>query len=151
VTKAEWDRHWLEAFNAGNRARPGLELSRARVIAFASTTAKYGARPEYPPKTEEAPRPSLLVRIAVSLARKRLVALARGLPALHVGGVMLKNVVLAVVYGVGASYLTLQLALQDSVISGAEWSAIAGAFVAAFWGKFSQPDRPVSTTPTEPK
>ena len=146
MTREKWDEEWLREFNAVYRH--GVELARARETAFAVTIRKYGERPKEPKEANE-PRLSLLTRIAVSLARRRIESAVRGLPPLQVGGVMVKNIVLAVVYGVGASYLVVQAALADSVVSGGEWSAILGAFIAAAWGKFSQPDRPVSPTPKE--
>jgi hypothetical protein len=146
MTRAEWDEAWLKEFNA--IYRHGVELARARETAFAVTIGKHGLRPEEQKEAKE-PRPSLLTRIAVSLARRRIESAVRGLPPLQVGGVMVKNIVLAVVYGVGASYLVVQAALADGVVSAGEWSAIFGAFFAAAWGKFSQPDRPVSAKPTE--
>jgi hypothetical protein len=57
---------------------------------------------------------------------------------------MVRGIVLALVYGIGASYASVQVALTDSVISGQEWSAIFGAFFVAAWGKWSHPDTVVS-------
>lgn len=88
--------------------------------------ASFGPRPPGPPK------PPMPARVGLWALKKKL----RGLAPVEVP-MLVKKLVVAAVYGIGATAATLQLALADSMMSGDEWAAVLSAFIAAFWGKFS--------------
>ena len=50
---------------------------------------------------------------------------------------LVKKIITALVFGVGAVSLVLDAALADGTISGGEWPALLSAFAVAAWGKFS--------------
>lgn len=78
-------------------------------------------------------KPPLWMRLALWYLGKKL---EKGMEPVEVS--MLKQkVIVALVFGVAAAAPVLNAAFGDNVLTGAEVTALVGAFVGAAWGKFS--------------
>ena len=126
MTQAHWDQLFKLHFKEQRKRHPSMNPGRAREIIWDSMVDAFGPRPAGPPK------PPVPVRAGLWALKKKL----RGIGPMEVP-MFVKKLIVAAVYGIGATAATLQLALSDSVMSGDEWAAVLSAFVAAFWGKFS--------------
>jgi hypothetical protein len=125
MTRAEWDARWLEHFNMLYHA--GYDREKARVKANAIMLNAHGPRPEDVKQTGKGP---WWLRIAVSLAAKKL----GGLAPLE-GNKMAQRIITSLVYGAGAALAAVQVGGVPSTVEG--WVGVAGAFVIAFWGKYT--------------
>ena len=125
MTRDHWDRLFRLHFSEQRKRHPTMDLIRAQAIIYDSMVAAFGPRPAAPPK------PPVPVRVGLWALSKKL----RGLAPVEVP-MFVKKLVVSVVYGIGATAATVQLALSDSVMSGDEWAAVLSAFIAAFWGTF---------------
>ena len=136
MTREQWDRLFRLHYSEQRKRHPTMDLERARSVIYDSMVASFGPRPAGPPK------PPLPARVGLWALTKKL----RGLAPVEVFmSPFVKKLVVSMIYAVGASAATVQLALADAVISGDEWAAIMSAFVAAFWGTFKS-----NTTVIEP-
>jgi|GEM_PF-2088140 len=126
ISKAEWEARFdaTRMHLINDRGFTPLEAwKRARQI----TTRRHGPCPK------EVKLP-LTVRVFLWWLKKKLGQMARE----EVGmGMIVKKLVVAALYGLGAAAPVLQLALADAVVTGNEWGGILSAFLVAFWGKFS--------------
>jgi len=126
MTRAHWDRLFWLHFTEQRKRHPTMDPGRAREIIYASIVQSFGPRP---PAVQ---KPPTSVRVGMWALKKKL----KGIGPLEVP-MFAKKLIVAAIYGIGACSATLQLALADSMMSGDEWAAVASAFIAAFWGKFS--------------
>lgn len=126
MTRDHWDRLFQLHFKEQRRANPTMDLEKLRAAVYDAMVKSFGPRPPAPAK------PPVSARVGLWALAKKL----RGLPPVEVP-MFAKKLIVAAIYGIGATAATLQLALADSVMSGDEWAAVLSAFVAAFWGKFS--------------
>ena len=126
MTKAEWDaRFYATRMHLINdRGFTPLEAwKRARQI----TARRYGARPEEF-------RLPLWFRVGLWWLKRTL---GHWSPEEVGMGIIVKKLLVAALFGLGAAAPVLQLALADMVVTGSEWGGILSAFAVAFWGKFS--------------
>ena len=128
MTHELWMRLWTLHWGAARRREPTADLDGLRRRVREAMTETFGPCPPEPPSP---PKPPIPVRMGLWALKKKL----GGLPSVEVP-MFVKKLIVSLVYGIGASGPVLQLALNDSTISGNEWGAILSAFVAAFWGAF---------------
>jgi len=126
MTREHWDRLFWLHFTEQRKRNPTMDPARARELIHDSMVASFGPRPD------AAPKPPAAVRVGLWALKKKI----GGLSPVEVP-MFAKKLIVAAIYGIGATAATLQLALADSMMSGDEWAAVVSAFVAAFWGKFS--------------
>lgn len=142
MTREEWDQVWLATYDRFYNA--GHSHERSRVMANDLISHQYGPRPASGPGVEPAPMAPKLPffeRIALSLVLGRIKKALEGNP-------MGQRIVTSIVFGLGAAYAVVQASGWPHDVNG--WVAVAGAFVVAFWGKFSSSRTIVAANYTEP-
>ncbi len=134
-----WMRLWRLHFAAARKKYPTEDLERLQRLVTRAMVASYG---KCPPKPKKDPKPPLKVRIGLWFVRRKLEDLMDGKKS------RIPKWILALAFGLAASYSVFDLALADGTISLQEWVAIGNAVIVAALGKFSNPEKKLSHLPS---
>jgi len=121
MTREHWDRLWWLHFSKARKQYPAMGIVELQARIRESMTESFGPQPPEGPA-----KPPLKIRLMLWALKRKVKSMENGL---------VKKVVMAVIYAVGAAWPAYQLAAADGFTSD-EVGLVVGAFVAAFWGTF---------------